>query len=245
MSMQPVLQDRIILISGAAGGLGTAAAIACAQAGAIVILLGRKVAALNRVYDAVKAVGLEPILYPMDLEGASPDDYDQLAQAIEAQFGKLDGLLHCAAEFKGLTPLAHTDPANFARAIHINLTARWWLTQACLPLLANSDVGAVVYAVDDPARSSGAFWGGYGIAQAGQAAMIAMLQAELGEHGPRISGYCPGPMRTQLRGKAYQANNDLNARPATDYAQACVMLLSSAGAGWRGKIQHAGPESSA
>ena len=245
MSMQPVLQDRTVLITGAAGGLGSAAAVACAQAGATVILLGRKVAALNRVYDAVKAEGPEPILYPLDLEGAAPDDYDQLAQAIDGEFGKLDGLLHCAAEFKGLTPLAHTDPADFARALHVDLTARWWLTQACLPLLAKSDAAAVVCVLDDPARSSGAFWGGYGIAQAGQAAMIAMLQAELGEHGPRISGYCPGPMRTQLRGKAYQANNDLNARAAADYAQACVTLLSSEAAGWRGKIQYAGPESSA
>ena len=245
MSMQPVLQDRTVLITGAAGGLGSAAAVACAQAGATVILLGRKVAALNRVYDAVKAEGPEPILYPLDLEGAAPDDYDQLAQAIDGEFGKLDGLLHCAAEFKGLTPLAHTDPADFARAVHVDLTARWWLTQACLPLLAKSDAAAVVCVLDDPARSSGAFWGGYGIAQAGQAAMIAMLQAELGEHGPRISGYCPGPMRTQLRGKAYQANNYLNARAAADYAQACVTLLSSEAAGWRGKIQYAGPESSA
>ena len=243
--MQPVLQDRTVLITGAAGGLGSAAAVACAQAGATVILLGRKVAALNRVYDAVKAEGPEPILYPLDLEGAAPDDYDQLAQAIDGEFGKLDGLLHCAAEFKGLTPLTHTDPADFARAVHVDLTARWWLTQACLPLLAKSDAAAVVCVLDDPARSSGAFWGGYGIAQAGQAAMIAMLQAELGEHGPRISGYCPGPMRTQLRGKAYQANNDLNARAAADYAQACVTLLSSEAAGWRGKIQYAGPESSA
>ena len=243
--MQPVLQDRTVLITGAAGGLGSAAAVACAQAGATVILLGRKVAALNRVYDAVKAEGPEPILYPLDLEGAAPDDYDQLAQAIDDEFGKLDGLLHCAAEFKGLTPLAHTDPADFARAVHVDLTARWWLTQACLPLLAKSDAAAVVCVLDDPARSSGAFWGGYGIAQAGQAAMIAMLQAELGEHGPRISGYCPGPMRTQLRGKVYQANNDLNARAAADYAQACVTLLSSEAAGWRGKIQYAGPESSA
>ena len=243
--MQPVLQDRTVLITGAAGGLGSAAAVACAQAGATVILLGRKVAALNRVYDAVKAEGPEPILYPLDLEGAAPDDYDQLAQAIDGEFGKLDGLLHCAAEFKGLTPLAHTDPADFARAVHVDLTARWWLTQACLPLLAKSDAAAVVCVLDDPARSSSAFWGGYGIAQAGQAAMIAMLQAELGEHGPRISGYCPGPMRTQLRGKAYQANNDLNARAAADYAQACVTLLSSEAAGWRGKIQYAGPESSA
>ena len=235
------LDGRIVLIAGAAGGLGSAAALACAQAGATVVLLGRKLAPLNRLYDAVKAVGPEPILYPLDLEGASPDDFDQLGQAIGGEFGRLDGLLHCAAEFKGLTPLAHTDPANFARAIHVDLTARWWLTQACLPLLAKSDAGAALFVLDDPARSGSAFWGGYGIAQAGQAALIRMLQAELGEHGPRISGLRPGPMRTNLRAKAYQANADLKARPAEHYAAACVELLSPAGAAWRGTIRDLSP----
>ena len=231
------LQDRVILVSGAAGGLGSAASVACAQAGATVVLLGRKVAPLNRVYDAVKAVGPEPLLYPLDLVGATPDDFDELAQRIEAELGRLDGVLHCAAEFKGLTPLLHTDPADFARAIHVDLTARWWLTQACLPLIAKSDAGAVVFAIDDPARGgSEAFWGGYGLAQSAQATLVSMLQAEFGEHGPRISGLRPGPMRTTLRGKAFQPNTDLKAKPAGDYAAACVELLSAAGAAQRGRI---------
>lgn len=237
VSQDQALDGRIVLVAGAAGGLGSAAAVACAKAGATLVLLGRKLAPLNRLYDAVKAVGPEPILYPLDLEGASPDDFDQLGQAIDGEFGRLDGLLHCAAEFRGLTPLSHTDPADFARAIHVDLTARWWLTQACLPLLAKSEAGAAVFVLDDPARSGGAFWGGYGIAQAGQAALVRMLQAELGEHGPRISGLQPGPMRTNLRAKAYQANADLKARPVADYAGACVELLSPAGAAWRGTIR--------
>lgn len=237
MSGAQSLAGRVILVAGAAGGLGSAAAVACARAGATVVLLGRKVAPLNRVYDAVKAVGPEPLLYPLDLVGASPDDFDELAQRLEAELGRLDGVLHCAAEFKGLTPLLHTDPADFARAIHVDLTARWWLTQACLPLLAKSDAGAVVFAIDDPARGgSPAFWGGYGLAQAAQATLVPMLQAELGEHGPRISGLRPGPMRTGLRGKAFQANTDLQAKPAVDYAAACVDLLSAAGAAQRGRL---------
>jgi NAD(P)-dependent dehydrogenase (short-subunit alcohol dehydrogenase family) len=241
MSTDGALRDRVVLIAGAAGGLGAAAAVACARAGATTVLLGRKVAPLNRVYDAAKAVGPEPVLYPLDLEGASPDDFDQLAQALEGEFGRLDGLLHCAAEFRGLTPLQHTDPADFARAIHVDLTARWWLTQACLPLLAKAEAGAAVFLLDDPARTGSAFWGGYGIAQAGQAALVGMLQAEIGAQGPRISGLQPGPMRTGLRAKAYQANADLVARPPTDYADACVTLLSPAGAPWRGRVFEALP----
>ncbi|MFS8138461.1 MAG: SDR family NAD(P)-dependent oxidoreductase [Thermomonas sp.] len=230
------LQDRVVLIAGAAGGLGSVAAVACAQAGATLVLLGRKVAPLNRVYDAVKAVGIEPLLYPLDLEGASPDDYQDMAQRIEADLGRLDGVLHCAAEFKGLTPLLHTDPADFARAVHVDLTARWWLTQACLPLLAKSDAGVVVFTVDDPARGTTAFWGGYGLVQQAQAGLVSMLQAELGDQGPRISGLQPGPMRTSLRARAFQPNTDANARPASDYATACVDLLSAAGASQRGRI---------
>ena len=231
-----VLEGRVILVAGAAGGLGSAATVACAQAGATVVLLGRKLAPLNRVYDAAKAVGPEPLLYPLDLVGAIPDDYDELARRIEAELGRLDGVLHCAAEFKGLTPLLHTDPADFARAIHVDLTARWWLTQACLPLLARSGDGSVVFAIDDPARSSAAFWGGYGLAQPAQAALVSMLQAELGDHGPRVSGFQPGPMRTALRARAYQPNGDAEARAASDHAAACVALLSTAGAAQRGRI---------
>ncbi|GHB98324.1 SDR family NAD(P)-dependent oxidoreductase [Thermomonas carbonis] len=236
MSNTTSLEGRVVLVAGAAGGLGSAASVACAQAGATVVLLGRKVAALNRVYDAVKAIGPEPVLYPLDLVGATPDDYDELAGRIETELGRLDGMLHCAAEFKGLTPLLHTDPADFARAIHVDLTARWWLTQACLPLLARSDAGAVVFALDDPARTDGAFWGGYGLAQSAQASMVSMLQAELGEHGPCISGFRPGPMRTALRGKAYQPNADAEARAPADYAAACVELLSPVGSASRGRI---------
>ena len=238
MSDAKPLDGRVILVAGAAGGLGSAASVACAQAGATVVLLGRKVAPLNRVYDAAKAVGPEPLLYPLDLVGATPDDFDELAQRIEAELGRLDGLLHCAAEFKGLTPLLHTDPADFARAIHVDLTARWWLTQACLPLLSGSDAGAVVFAIDDPVRvgGTGAFWGGYGLAQAAQAALVPMLQAELGADGPRISGLRPGPMRTSLRARAFQPNTDFKARAPETYAAACVELLSSAAADARGRV---------
>ena len=236
MSNVASLEGRVVLVAGAAGGLGSAASVACARAGATVVLLGRKVAPLNRVYDAASAVGPEPLLYPLDLVGAAPDDYAELALRIETELGRLDGILHCAADFKGLTPLLHTDPADFARAIHVDLTARWWLTQACLPLLGKSDAGAVVFALDDPARTDGAFWGGYGLAQSAQASLVAMLQSELGEHGPRVSGFRPGPMRTALRGKAYQPNADAEARDPAGYADACVALLSPAGAASRGLV---------
>ena len=230
-----VLAGRVVLVAGAHGGLGSAASIACARAGAQVVLLGRRMPQLNRLYDSVAAEGTEPLLYPLDLEGASPDDYAEMASRIEGELGRLDGVLHCAAEFRGLTPLLHTDPADFARALHVGLTAKWWLTQACLPLLSKASDPAVVFALDDLALTGKAFWGGYGIAQQGLATLVGMLQAELGAQGVRISGFQPGPMRTGLRGRAYVADQDKDARDPAVYARACVELLSPQGAAYRGR----------
>lgn len=230
------LAGRVVLVAGAHGGLGSVVSVACARAGARVVLLGRRVPKLNRLYDGIVAEGAEALIYPLDLEGAAPDDYADMAARIEAELGRLDGVVHCAAEFRGLTPLLHTDPADFARALHVGLTARWWLTQACLPLLSRAPDPAVVFALDDLALTGKAFWGGYGIAQHGLAALVGMLQAELGEQGVRISGFQPGPMRTTLRGRAYVADQDTDSRDPSAYAQACVDLLSPAGAACRGTV---------
>src|SRR3990167_9020154 len=161
------LSDRVILVTGAYGGLGEAAAKACAQAGATVVLLGRKVPKLSRTYDAVKALGPTPALYPLDLAGADPADYEQLASTIESELGGLHGILHCAAEFTGLKPLEATAPEEFVRNLHVNLTASWLLTQACLPLLRKAADSAVVFVVDDLSRVNRAYWGTSGVDNSG------------------------------------------------------------------------------
>ncbi|TAA27307.1 SDR family NAD(P)-dependent oxidoreductase [Pseudoxanthomonas winnipegensis] len=230
------LAGRVVLISGAHGGLGEASARACAQAGATLVLLGRRPAKLARIYDACAQLGPEPLLYPLDLEGAAPDDYAELAQRIEANLGRLDGVLHCAAEFRGLTPLEHTDPAAFARAIHVNLTAAWWLSQACLPLLRRAADSALVFTLDNPRRVGHAYWGGYGVAQHGLAALVQMLHAELASTPVRVSALQPGPMRTMLRARAYAEDTDPALADADQYAAHCVTLLSPDGAERRGLV---------
>jgi len=230
------LDGRVILIVGAGGGLGSAAAVACAQAGATTVLLGRRPRRLDRVYDQVHAVGPEPLLYPLDLEGAGPDDYRELASRVDTVLGRLDGVLVCAADFPGLTPFEQADPALFARALHVTLTSPAWLLQACLPLLRRQSDAAIVLCMDDPARVGAAYWGGYGVAQHGLRGLLASLHDELRNGPVRVSGLQPGPMRTALRARAWSLNQDDRAREPASAAAKAVHLLSAAGAGARGTV---------
>lgn len=230
------LAGRVVLVTGVGGGLGTAAARACARSGATVVLLGRALRKLERVYDAIAQESREPLLYPLDLAGASPPDYAALAERLQAQLGRLDGVLHCAADFPGLTPFEQADPAVFARTVHVNFTARAWLSQACLPLLRQQEDAALVFVVDDPQRVGQAYWGAYGASQQAQRALLTSLHDETAAGPVRVSGLQPGPMRTALRARAFTHDEDQQAVAAETYAPACISLLSMAGASHRGAI---------
>ena len=231
-----VLADRVVLVTGAYGGLGEAAAKACARAGATVVLLGRKVPKLSRTYDAVKALGPTPALYPLDLAGADPADYEQLASTIESEMGGLHGILHCAAEFTGLRPLEATPPEEFVRNLHVNLTAPWLLTQACLPLLRKAADSAVVFVADDLSRVNRAYWGTYGVAKAGLLGLVRVLHDETDLSTVRVSALQPGPMRTTIRSRAYVEEAASRVPSPDRYADACVRLLSADGIDSRGQV---------
>ena len=117
------LRDRVILITGAARGIGASVAQACAAKGATVVLLDKHIPGLESVYDDIIASGAPtPAIYPLDLKGASVPDYQQLANTLESQFGRLDGLVHCAATLGQLAPVEHQDSKTWLETLHINLT---------------------------------------------------------------------------------------------------------------------------
>jgi len=230
------LVDRVILVTGAYGGLGEAAAKAAAVAGATVVLLGKKIPKLNRVYDAIGKLGPEPALYPLDMRGADPADYEAMADKICAELGGLNGILHCAADFSGLRPLETTDPEEFVTQIHVNLTAPWLLTQACMPALRRAEDAAVVFVTEDRERVNKAYWGAYGIAKAGLEGLVTMLHDETDNSTVRVSALQPGPMRTSIRARAYVEEAATDCPEPGIYAPACVYLLSSEGISHRGRI---------
>jgi NAD(P)-dependent dehydrogenase (short-subunit alcohol dehydrogenase family) len=230
------LRDRVVLVTGATGGLGRATSLAAAAAGATVVLLGRKVRALEALYDEIERLGAaKPAVYPMDLAGATPRDYADLAASVEREIGRLDGIVHAAAHFDGLQPFDQQKPEEWMRTQQVNVTAPFQLTQACMPLLRQRDDSAIVFVLDDPLRTGKAFWGGYGVAKHALAGLASIVHEETENSRVRTHALLPGPMRTVLRRAAYYGEDTLM-HPEPDHAAKFVVwLLGVDGAAMRGK----------
>jgi NAD(P)-dependent dehydrogenase (short-subunit alcohol dehydrogenase family) len=222
-----LLKDRIILVTGAGDGIGKAAALAFAQAGATVILAGRTVAKLEHIYDQIVAADyVQPVIYPIELEGAVAEDYDQLAVALDQQFGRLDGLLLNAGVLGQRTPLSNYRHDVWDKVMHINITAQFQMAQALMPVLEKSNDASVVFTSSGVGRQGRAFWGAYAISKFAIEGMVQTWAAELDGLGSvRINAINPGATSTNMRAQAYPAENPENLKTAEQIMPAYLYLL--------------------
>jgi NAD(P)-dependent dehydrogenase (short-subunit alcohol dehydrogenase family) len=224
-----LLAGRVILITGAGGGLGRALALECARAGASVILSGRNAAKLDRVYDEIeKSGGPQPAIATLDLAAATAADYDNLAKIIDGEFGKLDGLVHCAALLGDRTPLEQYDVPTWCKVLHVNLTAPFILTQVLLPNLRKSADASIIFVSSGVVTNQRPYWGAYAVSKSGLESVRSMLSQELeGEPNVRVNSVNPGRMRTAMRAAAYPAE-DPNTLPAPVSVSGTFLYLLSA-----------------
>lgn len=209
-----ILDDRVILVTGAGDGIGRAAARAFAGHGATVVLLGKTVSKLEAVYDEIEAAGgPEPAIYPMHLEGASPHDYQELAHVIDVNFSQLDGILHNAANLPYLSRIKDYEPDDWLKVLQVNLNAPFLLTQACLPLLERSQDASMLFTTDEAGHLGKAFWGAYGVSKFGLEGLAQILAAELENSRIRVNCIDPGPTRTALRKKAFPGEDNALLKP--------------------------------
>jgi NAD(P)-dependent dehydrogenase (short-subunit alcohol dehydrogenase family) len=203
--MQNNLENKTIFLTGACGGLGSALALSLCKAQADVIISDKNPRSLNIMCDKiVEQGGKEPMVYPMDLMGATPNDFFKLAQTIEEKIGKLDGLIHTAVEFSGLTEFIHYEATRWLKEMQINLNSPIFLTQALLPLLQQSK-GDVIFTLEDMPTLEKAYWGAYGTTKGALVHFAKTLKEEMEDSQVGVHTITPGPMKTQLRSKGWPA----------------------------------------
>lgn len=203
------LSEKIIVITGAGDGIGRTLALACAKHGATIVLLGRTQAKLEAVYDEIESNGFpKPAIYPMNLEGAIEQDFSAMAEVLETEFGKIDGLIHNASELGPRTPLSNYSPTQWLKVMQVNVNAPFMMTKSLLPLLEKSESASILFTSSSVGHKGRAYWGAYAASKAAIENIVETLADELdGTSKVRVNSLNPGATRTGMRASAYPAED--------------------------------------
>lgn len=203
------LKGRTILVTGAGDGIGRAAALSFASHGATVILLGKTLEKLEKVFDSIVALKApEPVILPLDLEKASTEDYKLVADSIVEQFGQLDGLLHNAGLLGPRAPIAYYPEHTWQQLMQVNVTAAYMLTKALMNALLSAPSASICFTSSSVGRQGRAYWGAYSVSKFAVEGFAQVLADELKQTSKvRVNCIDPGATRTNMRKDAYPAED--------------------------------------
>ena len=238
------LDGKTILVTGAGDGIGRVAALTYARYGATVLLLGRTSSKLEYVYDEIESLGgKQPAMLPMNLEGATYAEMQQLEGLINKEVGQLDGILHNAGMLGQLTPLEMYDVDTFAQVMKVNFTSTFMLTQALLPLLKDAENGSIVFTSSTVGTHPRAFWGAYALSkQAVEGMSDIFTQETQNTTNLRFNCVNPGGTRTNMRAHAYPGESPMSLKTPEDIMAGYVCLMSDASIGVRGQVVELQPK---
>jgi NAD(P)-dependent dehydrogenase (short-subunit alcohol dehydrogenase family) len=220
--MDKPLSDRVAVVTGASRGIGRAAALALAEAGAHVIALARTQGALESLDDEIRAKGSSATLVPVNLKDL--DALDRLGGAIYERWGKLDVLFGNAGILGELAPIAHIDQPVWDEVMAINVTANYRLIRSLDPLLRASDAGRAIFVTSGAAHKCTAYWGVYSVSKAALEALVRTYAAETVTTPVKAMLLNPGPLRTAMRRTAMPGEDPLTLKTPEDLAPHVVKL---------------------
>jgi len=234
---QDLLRGRIILVTGASDGVGRALAVHAAAHGAQVVLHGRSVAKLEKVYDDIE--GLEaaprPSIAVMDLASADSNAYRSLAESLAEEFGRLDGLVNNASMLGERYSIEDYDATMWQRVMHVNVTAAFALTQVCLPLLHQAADASVIFTSSGVGRVGKPFWGAYAVSKFATEGLAQVLAGEQNPERLRVNCVNPGAVRTAMRRAAYPAENPATLKSPGEVLATYMFLLGPDSKGVTGR----------
>lgn len=231
------MQGKVVAITGASRGIGAAAARVFADAGAKVALLARNAAEIEAL---AAEIGSDALAVVCDVA-----DWDSVQAAVAdvlARFGRLDVWIGNAGVIEPISRLSEADPADWARAVQINLTGVFHGMRAVLPVMKAQGEGTVITISSGAAHNALEGWSAYCASKAGAAMLTRAAHLEEGAHGLRIMGLSPGTVATdmQVKIKASGVNPvsqlDFAVHIPADWPAKCLLwMCGPAGDDWVGK----------
>lgn len=226
MTISKPLSGQTALVTGASRGIGAATAKALADAGAHVILVARKVKALEVVEDAIHEAGGTSTIAPLDLTEA--DAVSRLAGAIGGRWKTLDILVLSAAYLPELTPVSQIEPKQFTQAVMTNLVSTQAMLAAFDPLIRRAENGKLIGLTSSVGTSPRPFWGAYGSTKAAFDNLLETYGAEVEKLSPlKVAIIDPGATRTEMRARAYPGEDPQSVKPPEKVAARIVELATN------------------
>lgn len=237
------LKDKIILVTGAGDGIGKVATYTYAKLGATVLMLGKTQEKLEVIYDDIESMGLaRPAIIPLDLERATFAQMNELANLIQSEVGRLDGILHNAGILGALTPLEMYDPITFEQVMRVNSTSVFMLTQALFPLLVSAPSASVVFTSSSVAKVR-PFWGAYALSKQMIEGMCTIFTEETKNHTTlRFNCINPGATRTNMRAHAFPGENPMTLKTPEEIMSPYVYLMTDKAVGVKGQVVECQPK---
>ncbi|AUD78471.1 YciK family oxidoreductase [Kangiella profundi] len=223
-----LLKNKVILVTGATAGIGKELAMTYAKHGATVVLLSRDTRKLEKVYDEIEAAGYQqPAFLPVNLQNNDPQQYQQIAEVIEKEFGHLDALVHNAGDLGLLAPIEHFDEETWFRVMQVNVNAEFLLTKYCIPLLRKSKDASILFTSSGVGRQGRAYWGAYAVSKFATEGMMQVLADELESANIRVNSINPGATRTKMRANAYPGEDPNTLPTPAELMPAYLWLMDS------------------
>lgn len=237
-----LLANKQIVITGAGSGIGRAAALAYAQHGAQVILLSKTKKNLETIYDEIESLKRndssikQAMICQIDFLTASEETYQSLANALEQEFGHIDGLLHNASMLGDLCEFANYPKGIWDQVLQINVTSTFMLTKACLPLLKRAPSASIIFTSSSVGRIGRAYWGAYAVSKFAIEGFMQSLAQELeNTSNIRVNSLNPGGTRTAMRKAAFPGEVPESLPSPEDIMQAYLYLMGDDSKGVHGQ----------